>query len=80
MDSLAVVEDFDVVEDSAARLVARREPTVEDQLLLEVGPERFDDGVVPALAFAAYAGRDGVGLEDAAELVARVLGAAVAVE
>src|ERR1700754_2567370 len=52
--SLAVVEDLDVVEDFAAEIAAGRPGSAVDELFLERGEEALGDGVVVAIAAAAY--------------------------
>src|SRR5262245_21376747 len=57
MQSLAVEEALDVREDCSPHLVEReRRPAIE-QLCFDGANRRFSDGIVPAIALAAHAGR-----------------------
>lgn len=56
MQSGAVIEGFDVVEDGGANFGKGGEALVIDDLVFETAPEGFDEGVVVAVAFAAHGG------------------------
>jgi hypothetical protein len=58
MAALAVVEDFDVVEDLGAQLDLRRPRAAMDELLLQGREEALGDGVIEAVALAAHRLRD----------------------
>src|ERR1043165_3848939 len=73
MQSPAIVEDLDVVEDRQLGLVPGGEAAVVDQFGLELAPEALLHGVVIAVAASAHAGRDAVPLEQLLELRAGVL-------
>jgi len=72
MNSLAVVEHLDVLEDFGASLFAADESSMMNQLVLEIAEEAFDDGVVVAIALAAHAGertdRGDLGLIERADI------------
>jgi len=77
MESLAVVKDFDEIEDGLAGLRARLEVAAVDEFVFEGAPEGFHGGIVVTVAFAAHGG-DGLGaLERVAIVVAGVLDAAI---
>ena len=52
--ALPVVEDFDVLADRKAYLLARGEALMIDQFILQRSPEGFDGCVVVAVATAAH--------------------------
>lgn len=52
--ALPVVEDFDVLADRKAGLLARREALMIDQFILQRSPEGFDGCVVVAVATVAH--------------------------
>src|SRR5258706_6031847 len=79
MTTLSIVEDLDVLEDRVARLCARDEIGVEDEVVLQRREEALSDGVVPAIALATHALHDAVLFERAAIVGARVLAAAIGV-
>ncbi len=54
MESGAVTEGFDVVEDGGASFGLGGEAVVIDQLVFEAAPEGLDEGVVIAVAGAAH--------------------------
>jgi hypothetical protein len=53
VESGAVIEGFDVIEDGGARLGAGGKAAMIDQLIFESAPEGFDEGVIIAVALAA---------------------------
>jgi len=53
MSALSIVEYLDVVEDLGPRLVARREGTMMDKLVFQIGEEALDDGVVVDIALVS---------------------------
>jgi hypothetical protein len=54
VESGAVVEGLDVIEDGGARLGAGGEAVVIDQLVFERAPEGFDEGVIVAVAWTTH--------------------------
>lgn len=60
MQSGAVVEDLDVVEDRRAGFAVGAEAVVIDQLVFEAAPEGFDEGIVVAVALATHGGDQAV--------------------
>jgi len=78
--SLAVVEDFDEVEDLGPGVGADGEAGAVDPLQFEGAPEAFHCGVVLAVAPAAHGGGETGGFENGAEVAGGVLDAAGGVE
>ena len=60
MESSAVVEGFDVIEDGRASLGVGSEAMVVDQFVFECAPEGFDKSVVITVAFAAHGSEQAV--------------------
>ena len=60
MESGAIIEGFDVVEDGRARLGITGEALMIDQLVFEAAPEGLDEGIVVAIALAAHGGDEPV--------------------
>src|SRR5664279_1680471 len=54
MESGAVIEGFDVVEDAGAGIGQGGEALMVNDLVFETAPERLDEGVIVAVAFAAH--------------------------
>jgi hypothetical protein len=54
VESGAVVEGFDVVEDGGAGLGAGSEAMIVDQFVFESAKEGLDEGVIVAVAFATH--------------------------
>ena len=54
MESGAVVEGFDVVEDGAARLGEGGEALMIDDFIFEAAPKGLDEGVIVAVAFSTH--------------------------
>ena len=54
VESGAVVEGFDVIEDGSASPGAGGETLMIDQLVFETAPEGLDKGVIAAVASAAH--------------------------
>ena len=54
VQSGAVVEGFDVIEDGGTSCGVGREALMINQLVFESAPEGFDKGVVVTIAFAAH--------------------------
>src|SRR5438067_2349682 len=54
VQSRAVVEGFDVIEDRGAGVSESSKALMVDQLVFEAAPEGFDEGVVIAVALAAH--------------------------
>ena len=80
MAALAVVEDFDEVEDFGPGVSVAGEPAAVDQLQFEGAPEAFHGGVVVAVAPAAHGGDQAGRLQCRPEVAGGVLDAAVGVE
>ena len=77
MGALAIVEDFDVIEDLGAGLIAGGELLSVNGFYFEGAPEAFHGGVVVAVGFAAHGG-DATGLGEGGPVVgAGVLDAAI---
>ena len=57
MESGSVIEDFDVIEDGGASLVAGGEAMMIDQFVFEAAKGGLDEGVIVAVGWAAH-GRD----------------------
>jgi hypothetical protein len=57
MKSDAVIEGFNVIEDSRASLGQGVEAMMIDQFVFEAAKERLDEGVIVAVGFATH-GRD----------------------
>ena len=64
MQTLPVVEHFDVVKDRAAGLVTRPEGAMPCQFILQVSKEAFSDRIVIIVALAAHARDHAVLLQD----------------
>ena len=54
MESGAVVEGLDVIEDGGTSLGAGGEALMIDQFVFEAAKEGLDEGVIVAVAFAAH--------------------------
>ena len=54
MKSDAVIEDFDVIEDSGASLSEAAEAVMIDEFVFESAPEGLDKSVVVTVAFSAH--------------------------
>ena len=57
MESGAIVEGLDVIEDGGASLGAGGEAMMIDQFVFEAAKERLDEGVIVSVGFATH-GRD----------------------
>src|SRR5216683_2348356 len=79
MSPLAVVEQFDVLEQLAAGLSSGTPLALIDQFDFECGEKTFRHRVVPAIAFTAHAALDAVYRQQLLILVAGVLAAAIRV-
>jgi len=79
MQSSAIVESLDVVEDVAASLRARIENEVVEPLSFDGVEEALSEGVVPAVPSAAHAASDTMSIEEILILCATVLRATIAV-
>ena len=64
MQSGAVIKGFDVVEDRVASVVQGGEALMVNDFVFETAPERFDEGVVVTVAFAAHGSDQAVLGED----------------
>ena len=65
MESGAVIEGLDVIEDGGAGLGAGSEAMMVGQFLFETAKEGLDEGVIVAIGFATHgveSGSDGVGI------------------
>ena len=60
MAPLPIIEYLDILKDVLCRLAPRRVLPMVHELALQRPEETFNTGVVPAIAFAAHAGRDAV--------------------
>ena len=60
MESNAVIEGFDVIEDGGASCGVGGEAMMVDQFVFERAPEGFDESVVVAVAFAAHGSEQAV--------------------
>ena len=80
MAALAVVEDFDEVEDLEFGVSVAGEPAAVDQFQFEGTPEAFHCGVVVAVAPAAHGGDQAGRFQGRPEVPGGVLDAAVGVE
>jgi hypothetical protein len=56
MTALAVVADFDEVEDHGPGLLVGFEPIAVDEFEIEVAPDNFHGGVIAAVAVTAHGG------------------------
>src|SRR3954452_1003809 len=74
MQTLPIVEDFDVFEHGRLRLLAGAEADLVDVLRLERGEEALHGRVIEAVAAAAHGLRDAVPLQHRAVGLGRVLG------
>ena len=79
MQTLPIVEDFDVFEHGRLRLLAGAEADLVDVLRLERGEEALHGRVIEAVAAAAHGLRDAVPLQHRPVGLGRVLHTAVAV-
>ena len=79
VEPLAVVEDFQPLEDGRLGLGAGGELAAMHQLALQAAPEAFHDGVVVAVASAAHAGLDAGSGEPLPIRLAGVLATAIGV-
>ena len=76
----AVIEGFDIVEDSGASFGAGGKAVMVDQLVFQATPEGFDEGVVIAVACAAHGSDEMVLSQEVPVSGASELGAAVRVD
>ncbi len=77
MQSGAVIEGFDVIEDGSASLGMGGEALVIDQFVFEAAPERLDKGVIVAVTGAAHGSEQtmlsqDLAISDAGELTAPI--------
>src|ERR1700731_3681170 len=79
MSPLAVVEQFDVLEQLAACLSSGTPPALIDQFDFERGEKAFGHRVVPAVAFTAHAALDAVYRQQLLIVAAGVLAATIRV-
>ena len=56
MESDAIIEGFDVVEDGSASLGESGEAVMIDQFVFEAAKEAFDKGIIIAIAFSTHGG------------------------
>ena len=54
VESDAVIEDFDIVEDGSASLGESGEAVMIDQFVFEAAKEAFDKSIVVAVAFSTH--------------------------
>src|SRR6476660_7547716 len=79
MAALAIVPNLNELEQSPARMIARLEASVAEQLLRQRGEEALDDSVVPAIADATHADGEPRRREQTLIGLARVLASAIGV-
>src|SRR3954447_20260927 len=80
VSALAIVEDFDVIEDGGAGLSAGIEVGAVHQFHFEGAPEAFHGGIIVAVAFAAHGSNEFSLGQSLAVMAGRVLHATVGVE
>ena len=80
MQSGAVIEGLDVVEDGSACFGEGSEAVMIDELVFEAAPEGFDKGVIVAVAFAAHGSEQSMLREQLAVGGAGELAPAIGVE
>ena len=56
MESGAIIEGFDVVEDGSASLGESGEAVMIDQFVFEAAKEAFDKGIIVAIALSTHGG------------------------
>jgi len=78
--ALAVIKDFDVIEDFSAGLAVAGKVAAIDQVEFESAPKAFHGGVVVTVTFAAHGGYQADRFESLAIITAGVLDAAIGVE
>jgi len=79
MSPLAVVEEFDVLEQLAARLSSGTPLALIDQFDFECGEKTFRHRFVPTVALTAHAALDAVDRQQLLIIVAGILAAAIRV-
>ncbi len=79
MEPDAVVISFNGFKDGLASLLFILKVLIEEEFIFEGAPERFDGGVIIAIAFAAHAGLKAGAAELSAVGAAGVLAAAIGV-
>ena len=80
MQSGAVIEGFDVIEDGGASCGVGGKALVIDQLVFESAPEGFDKGVVVAVSWTAHGSSEPVLGQDLAVGSTRELAAAISMD
>jgi len=80
VESGAVIEGFDVMEDGGACFGEGREALVVDDFVFEAAPEGFDEGIVVAVAFATHGSDEAVLSQDLPVSGAGKLHAAIRVD
>ena len=80
MSALAVVEDFDIIENFGTGLAVAGEVSAIDQVEFEGAPKAFHGGVVVAVTCAAHGGHQAGGLQGLPVITTGVLDAAIGVE
>ena len=80
MGALAVIKDFDVIENFGAGLLVADKVSAIDEVEFERAPEAFHGGVVIAVAFAAHGGHQAGCPQGLPVSAAGVLDAAIGVE
>src|SRR5260221_9540760 len=79
MESAAVVENLNVLEDRGAQFESVGPILSVDELVLESGEKAFCNSVVPAIASATHADDDALQRQCATVVIARVLATAIRV-
>ena len=80
MQSGPVIEGFDVIEDSGARLGQCGEAMMVNEFVFEAAPKRFNEGIVVAVALTSHRSEQSVLGQDMAISGAGELGAAIGVD
>ena len=80
VEALAIVKDFDEIEDLGACFRAGVKATAINEFEFEGVPEAFHGGIVVTVALAAHGGHQLGGLEGLAEVAAGILDAAIRME
>ena len=77
VEALAVIKDFDVIEEGEAEVGQAMIGVEVNEFSFESAPERFHGGVVIAVAAATHAGSEVADLEQGVEAFGAVLAAAI---
>jgi len=80
VESSAVVEGFNVIEDGGTSLDQGGEATVVNKFVFEAAPERLNEGIVVAVTLASHGGEQSMLSQEVAVRGAGELGAAIGVK